>query len=101
MPDHFELIISDTALDSPFRGDRTQERPLRVGAVQCAWSPDASAHEATLREGVASAATEGAEVVLLQELTLSPYFCVAPDVTDALDRFAEDVESGPTVTLAR
>ncbi len=101
MPDDFELIISDTALDSPFRGDRTQERPLRIGAVQCAWNPDQSAHEATLRDGVACAAAEGAQVVLLQELTLSPYFCVSPDVADALDRFAEDVESGPTVTLAR
>lgn len=101
MTDRFELIVSDTALDSPFRGDRTKERPLRIGAVQCAWNPDPLAHESTLRAGVARAAAEGAEVVLLQELTLSPYFCVSPDVADALDRYAEDVDSGPTVTLAR
>lgn len=101
MSDSFELIVSDDALDSPFRGDRTEERPLRIGAVQCAWNPDASAHEAMLRNGVGRAAAEGAEVVLLQELTLSPYFCVEPDVTDALDRFGEEVEDGPTVALAR
>ncbi|MEP1123224.1 MAG: nitrilase-related carbon-nitrogen hydrolase [Ilumatobacter sp.] len=101
MIDRFDVIVSDTALDSPFRGDRTDERPLRVGAVQCAWHPDASAHEATLRAGVALAAAEGAEIVLLQELTLSPYFCVEPDVADALDCFAEDLEGGPTVALIR
>ncbi len=101
MTDEFDLVVADTPLDSPFRGDRTEARPLRVGAVQCAWDPDAAAHEATLRAGVAVAAAEGAEVVLLQELTLSPYFCVEPDVADALDRFAEDVDEGPTVTLAR
>ncbi len=99
--DEFDLIVADTALDSPFRGDRTEERPLRVGAVQCAWNPDPWAHEATLRAGVALAAAEGAEVVLLQELTLSPYFCVEPAVADALDRFAEAVEDGPTVALGR
>jgi N-carbamoylputrescine amidase len=38
---------------------------------------------------------------LLQELTLSPYFCSAPDVVDALDRYGEDVETGPTVAFAR
>lgn len=101
MTSAFELVVADQALDSPFRGDRVEERPLRVGAVQCAWEPDASAHEARLRDGVARAAGEGAQVVLLQELTLSPYFCVEPGVADALDRFAEDLEHGPTVALAR
>jgi N-carbamoylputrescine amidase len=97
----FDVIVADEALDSPFRGDRSQNRPLRVGAVQCAWDPDAAAHEAMLRAGVGRAAAEGAQVVLLQELTLSPYFCVEPDVPDALGRFAEDLERGPTVALAR
>ena len=97
----FELIVADEPLDSPFRGDRTEERPLRVGAVQCAWDSDALAHEAMLRAGVALAVANGAQVVLLQELTLSPYFCVEPDVDDALDRFGEDLGAGPTVALAR
>ena len=69
--------------------------------MQCAWDADADAHETALRAGVDRAAAEGAEVVLLQELTRSPYFCVEPDVSDALTRFAEDVEDGPTVALAR
>ncbi len=97
----FDVLVADTPLDSPFRGDRTRDRPLRIGAVQCAWDPDPGAHEATLRAGVDHAARDGAQVVLLQELTRSPYFCVEPHVPDALDRFAEDVEGGPTVALAR
>ena len=56
---------------------------------------------AWLRHGVGLAAREGAEVVLLQELTLSPYFCVESDVDDALERYGEDVDTGPTVVLAR
>jgi N-carbamoylputrescine amidase len=42
----------------------------------------------------------GATVVLMQELTLSPYFCVDAGVTAALDRFGEDIEAGPTRALA-
>ena len=32
--------------------------------------------------------------MLLQELTLSPYFCVDPDVENALARYGEFAESG-------
>lgn len=97
----FDVIVADQPLDSPFRGERTDERRVRVGLVQCAWDRDAARHERTLRNGVGRAATEGASIVLLQELTLSPYFCVDPDITDALDRYGEDLDDGPTATLAR
>ncbi len=39
--------------------------------------------------------------MLLQELTLSPYFCVNPDVPNALERFGEGLHNGPTANLAR
>jgi len=97
----FEVLVCDTPPPSPFRVDEPATPMLRVGAVQCAWHADASEHADVLRAGVALAAGEGAEVVLMQELTLSRYFCVEPDVTDALARFGEDIESGPTATLAR
>ena len=103
----FEVIVADEPLDSPFRDphDRVRagapDRLLRIGAVQCAWNPDPTAMEATLRSGVEIAAAEGVEVVFLQELTRSPYFCVSPDVPHALVRFGEPLELGPTVTLAR
>ena len=68
----FEVIVADEPLDSPFRDpdDRVRagapDRLLRIGAVQCAWNPDAPAMEATLRTGVAVAVAEGAEMVFLQ-----------------------------------
>ena len=97
----FEVLVCDTPLPSPFRVDEPTAPALRVGAVQCAWHPDPAEHAEVLRRGVALAAESGALVILLQELTLSPYFCVDADVPDALERFGEDIETGPTVGLAR
>ncbi len=97
----FEVIVVDEPLDSPFRGERSEARPLRVGLVQCAWTPDAAAHHARLHDGVTRAAAEGAQIVVLQELTLSPYFCVDPDVPGAAERYGEDLESGPTLSMTR
>ncbi|MFN3255234.1 MAG: nitrilase-related carbon-nitrogen hydrolase [Ilumatobacter sp.] len=91
----------DEALPSPFRTEAPTRPPLRVGAVQCAWSADSDELCARVSEGVAIAAEAGATFVALQELTLSPYFCVDDDVDDAVDRFAEDLETGPTAALAR
>jgi N-carbamoylputrescine amidase len=53
--------------------------PLRVSAVQHRWHADPSEHRGALAEGVRMAAGEGAQLVCLQELTLSPYFAVTPD----------------------
>lgn len=98
----FKLITRiDAPLPSPFRTLKAERPLLRVGAVQCAWHPNPDEQRATLERGVQLAAAQGAKVVLLQELTLSPYFCVVPDVENALERYGEDLESGPTVTLAR
>jgi N-carbamoylputrescine amidase len=98
----FELITrADDLLPSPFRFDPPERPLLRVGAVQCAWNPNAEEHQATLAAGVAIAASQGAQVVLLQELTLSPYFCWSPNVTGALETYGEDVETGPTAAFAR
>lgn len=98
----FELISRiDDPLPSPFRAGRSESRTLRVGAVQCAWHPDPAVHRETLRQGVLIAARAGARVVLLQELTLSPYFCSDPNVRDALQRYGEPLETGPTVSLVR
>jgi N-carbamoylputrescine amidase len=70
--------------------------PLRVGAVQHRWHPDPSAHESALAEGIGLAAGEGAKLVCLQELTLSPYFAITPDGP----REPEDVDDGPTRRFA-
>ena len=97
----FELIVSDGPLPSLFATEVAAQVPLRVAAVQCAWHPDPAEHAAVLHSGAQIAAANGAKVLLLQELTLSPYFCSVPNVADALARFGEDVETGPTVALAR
>jgi len=96
-----ELISAIGALsDSPARVDPPRRAPLRVGAVQEAFHPDADEHEAALAAGVAMAAGEGARLVCLQELTLSSYFAVTVDGLEAARARAEDIPEGPTARLA-
>ena len=98
----FELISrAGESLPSPARAEDPTLPVIRVAAVQCEWTEDPAAHRKTLEDGIALAAEQGAEVVCLQELTLSPYFAVRDDVEGALDRFGEELESGPTVEFAR
>jgi N-carbamoylputrescine amidase len=75
--------------------------PLRVGAVQQRWHADAAEHAAALLDGIALAAAEGARLVCLQELTLSPYFAITPDGPAAAGAQPESLADGPTVTFAR
>ncbi len=70
-------MVAEGVPASPARTRPAERAPLRVGAVQVAWSADAEAHRANLAAGVALAAEAGARLVALQELTLSPYFAVS------------------------
>jgi N-carbamoylputrescine amidase len=98
----FELVSGVGAiLPSPARVDEPDLPVVRIGAVQCEWNADRSEHLKTLSAGIALAAESGAEVICLQELTLSPYFAVRDDVEDALGRFGEDPADGPTADFAR
>jgi len=74
-------------------------RPVRVGVVQHRWHPDPDEHRAALAEGVRMAAGEGARLVCLQELTLSPYFAVTPDGPRPGVE-PEQLEGGPTTAFA-
>ena len=97
----FELIEATGSVpESLARVDEPQRRPYRVGAVQQAWHPDPETHAASLEEGIRIAATAGAEIVCLQELTLSPYFAVTEDRVEEAAAFAEDIPGGPTTALA-
>ncbi len=81
---------------------RPSERaPLRLGLVQERWHPDAAEHEAALLAGIRIAAGEGARIVCLQELTLSPYFAITPDGPRAAGAAPEELDSGPTISFAR
>jgi N-carbamoylputrescine amidase len=86
--------------DSPARTRPSARAPLRVGLVQERWRPDAAEHEEALARGVRMAAAEGATLVCLQELTLSPYFATTPDGPAAGGVEPEPVPGGATSAFA-
>jgi N-carbamoylputrescine amidase len=86
---------------SPARTRPSDRAPLRVGLVQERWHPDPDEHQAALAEGIRAAAAQGAAIVCLQELTLSPYFAITPDGPQAAGAAPEPLQDGPTVSFAR
>ncbi len=95
------LIKALTVPDSPARLAAPVRGTFRVGAVQERWHANPVEHEAALRAGIETAAREGARLVCLQELTLSPYFAVRSDAQAyALTRL-ETVPDGATTDFAR
>ena len=75
-------------------------RPARRSAsalVQERWHPDPDEHRDALARGVRAAAGEGARLVCLQELTLSPYFAITPDGPGAAGVEPEPLPGGPTL----
>jgi N-carbamoylputrescine amidase len=95
------IAATGKPLRSHARVAEPQRGRFRVGAVQQRWHPDPVAHEAALAEGIRVAADRGAQLVCLQELTLSPYFAIDADPTpEALAR-AEAIPDGSTTAFAR
>jgi N-carbamoylputrescine amidase len=90
-------------LESPARVDAATRDPLRVGLVQERWHADPAEHAAALEVGVRLAADEGAAVVCLMELTLSPYFAFDPRGPGAtvlgVPAAPEPLPGGPTHEL--
>src|SRR5436305_14779367 len=76
--------------------------PLRVGAVQHRWHEDPEEHESALAEGIGLAADQGARLVCLQELTLSPYFAITDvgPLPGGSGGAPEDIPDGPTCRFA-
>jgi N-carbamoylputrescine amidase len=95
-----ELITAFDPPDSPARVNPPEREPLRVGLVQHRWHPDPDGHRAALAEGIRMAAGQGARLVCLQELTLSPYFAVTADALSNPVVMAEDIPDGPTTAFA-
>ena len=73
---------------------------VRIGAVQERWHPDPDEHAEALARGIRRAAAEGAELVCLQELTLSRYFAVDPRGPQAAGAVPEELPGGPTFSFA-
>jgi N-carbamoylputrescine amidase len=101
MPDAPQLLVAGPPPVSPARTRPPERAPLRVGLVQERWHPDPEEHQGALAQGIQMAAAEGARIVCLQELTLSPYFAITPDGPAAAGAAPEELESGATVTFAR
>ena len=85
-------------LPSPARVRASDRPPLRIGVVQHSWSPDGLAD--WLGHAIDAAAAHGARIVFLPEVTLSRYPADTLPTGTPSDQ-AEDLETGPTVTLAR
>lgn len=73
--------------------------PLRVALVQTKWHENQGEHLAKLNEGIRLAADNGAQIVCLQELTLSRYPAdqLPAGIPNAI---AEQLEGGPTHAFA-
>lgn len=71
-------------------------KTLRVGLVQQACSDDRAATQAATIAGVRKAVSQGAKLVLLQELHATPYFCKVED--PALFDLAEEIP-GPSTQV--
>lgn len=93
-----KLTVAES-LPALSRAKPSAREPLRVGLVQTKWYSDAVEHEAKLAEGIRLAAEAGAEIVFLQELTLSRYPAdVLP--TGVANKTAEQLDGGPTHLFA-
>ncbi len=98
-----ELITAYDPPASPARTRPPRRGTMRIAAVQERWHPDPEVHRAALTQGVELAAAEGATLVCLQELTLSPYFAVTAGGVGGdgvIGAVPEDVPGGPTCTFA-
>jgi N-carbamoylputrescine amidase len=93
------LVVSE-ALGSPARTRASQRRAFRVGLVQERWRPDPQEHRDALAAGIRRAAEAGAQLVCLQELTLSRYFAVDPAGPAGAGVEPEELPGGPTYGFA-
>jgi N-carbamoylputrescine amidase len=98
--DEIRVIVAPALPSSPARTRAPQREAFRIGAVQQRWHADPAEHEAALRDGIARAAAEGAQLVCLQELTLSPYFAVDPAGPQAGGVLPEELPGGATYQFA-
>jgi N-carbamoylputrescine amidase len=98
--EEIHLIRAPEPPESLARTRPAERSPFRIGAVQHRWHADPAEHEAALAEGIRMAAGEGAQLVCLQELTLSRYFAIDPGGPEAAGAEPEELPSGRTFGFA-
>jgi N-carbamoylputrescine amidase len=94
------LIESAGAPPSPARKHAPRRAPFRIALVQHRWHADSAEHAEALASGIRRAAAHGAELVCLQELTLSRYFAVEAAGPAATGVEPEQLPGGPTHEFA-
>src|SRR6266705_425473 len=72
---------------------------VRAGLVQQSWTGDKDSMVSSAVAAIASAASQGAQVVCLQELFYGPYFCQVQDAD--YYSLTERIPDGPTTGLLR
>jgi N-carbamoylputrescine amidase len=98
--EEIRLLSALGPLTSPARTAPSRRAPFRVAALQERWRPDPDEHAEALEAGIRLAASEGAQLVCLQELTMSPYFATDPRGPEALGIEPEELPGGPTHRFA-
>ena len=89
-----------SALPSLSRVKESERAPVRVALVQTRWHESEAEHLSVLEEGVRQASIAGAQIVFLQELTLSRYPAdVRP--TGVPNATAESLTDGQTAKFAK
>jgi N-carbamoylputrescine amidase len=73
--------------------DNTNESTISVGLVQMACSPDANKNLQNAVDSIRSASKQGAQIICLQELFLTKYFC---QTEDPQNFFLAESLPGPT-----
>jgi N-carbamoylputrescine amidase len=100
MGEAIPLIAVSEPHASPARKRAPRRRPFRVGLVQERWHRDPHEHRRALATGIRRAADAGAQLVCLQELTLSRYFAVDPSGPAGAGVEPEALPGGPTYSFA-
>jgi N-carbamoylputrescine amidase len=94
------VITAPGIEDSPARRRPPKRSPVRIAGVQERWHEDGEEHEEALAAGIRLAADAGAQLVCLQELTLSRYFAVDPRGAREAGVEPEDLAGGRTFNFA-
>ena len=92
-------VTVSTVQPSLSRVKDSHRSPLRVALVQTKWHENQTEHLAKLNEGIRLAAQNGAQIVCLQELTLSRY-PADQKPSGVPNSIAEQLEGGPTHAFA-
>lgn len=93
-----KTLIAES-LPSLCRVEASTRAPLTVGLVQTRWHADPDEHREVLLDGIASAASAGAEIVFLSEITLMRYPADVKPTGRPAD-LTEPLTEGPTFALA-